>query len=439
MTETERDYDVIICGAGAGGLTAATLLGAAGRRVLLLDKRTDTVDTFKGELLQPSSLVTLDAMGALDSLRKAGGREIDRLVSSLSDGRELCSMNYRWLPNRYNHCLTHTYKGILDNFVAQLPTAVDFRRGVSVERALLNSTGRVNGVEVREGKRQERITAPLVVAADGYSSKLRNQLGIAVDAIQYDHQVVAIDLVDVPGLAGQATTVITPSGMRVMYPMPNNGGRLYLQIPKGLVNKIGKNGLAEWVDAAIAECPVLLPIADSIRNGMATCKVLSARRFVSPAFHGSGMPLIGDAAHSVHPMAGQGMNAAIADAAALAALCANVQLTNSEQMDAVLADYGRKRFAEVTTLSEFSHRFAALFTETLTVGGFAKTKYVLRCHGRNLRLCYKIMHNISGLGYQRFTVLDRLQQVGMPDRHARRIPGVAVVASARSGADKVLR
>jgi len=416
------EYDVIICGAGAGGLTAAILFGRQGRKVLLVDKLTDTVETFKGELLQPGSLSILDKMGALDTLRDKGARTIDRLVSSTVDGAELCSMDYRWLPSRYNHCLTHTYKGILDNFIAALPVTVDFRRGVSVTHALRGDDGRIHGVEIRDGGAREELRAPLVIAADGHGSKLRTQLGIEPEMIGYDHQVVAVDLVDEPHLATQATTFITPEGMRVMYPMPGNGGRLYLQIPKGFVNRIGKAGLGGWIEGALAGCPALLPIAGSVHRGIATSKVLSARRFVSPAFHRDGMPLLGDAAHAVHPMAGQGMNAAIADAAAIAGFFRHVDLADRRPADRALARYEVKRLAEVRTLSEFSHRFAALFTETLTRGSYARTRYVLGCHGRNQRLCYKIMQNISGLGYQRFTVLDRLQQVGFPDRNAGHLP-----------------
>ena len=70
-----------------------------------------------------------------------------------------------------------------------------------------------------------------------------------------DHQVVAFDLVDEPFLRDQATTFNTPSGMRVIYPMPGNGGRLSLRVPRGLVNQIGEAALGDWVDAAITACP----------------------------------------------------------------------------------------------------------------------------------------------------------------------------------------
>ena len=416
------DYEVIICGAGAGGLTAAAFFGRQGRRVLLVDKLTDTVETFKGELLQPGSLATLDRLKALEPLEAKGARTIHRLVSSTADGNELCSMDYRWLQGRYDHCLTHTYKGILDNFIAALPLTVHFRRGVSVVGALRDGDGRIGGVELRDGGRREVVRAPLVVAADGHSSKLRAQLGIETDPIAYAHQVVAIDLVDEPYLADQATTFVTPEGMRVMYPMPHNGGRLYLQIPRGFVNRIGKDALGSWVDRAIAACPALTPLTDSIHRGLPTSRVLSARRFVAPEFYRDGMPLVGDAAHAVHPMAGQGMNAAIADAATLAAFFEHVDFTDRRPVDRALQRYAGKRIREVRTLSEFSHRFAMLFTDTLTRPRYAKTHYVLGCHGRNQRLCYKIMHNISGLGYQPFTVLDRCQQLGFPDPHARRLP-----------------
>ncbi|TPQ16138.1 FAD-dependent monooxygenase [Streptomyces sporangiiformans] len=422
MARTMHRYDVIVCGAGAGGLAAAVMFGRQGKQVLLVDKLGDTVETFKGELLQPGSLAILDGLGALDTLRKAGARTIDRLACTTAAGKEMCAMDYRWLPGDYNHCLTHTYKGILDNFIAALPAAVEFRRHVSVESVVRDSDGRVNGVRLRQGRDREQIHAPLVVASDGHGSKLRTQLGIGVDAVAYGHQVVAVDLVDAPHLATQATTFVTPEGMRVMYPMPEAGGRLYLQVPKGFVNRIGKQGLTEWIDSALASCPALEPVADSVRRGMATSRVLSARRFIAPEFHRDGAPLVGDAAHAVHPMAGQGMNAAIADAAALSRLLEDVDHADLRRLDRALATYGDRRRAEVRTIAEFSHRFAALFTETVTKFRFARSAYILRCHGRNERLCYKIMHNISGLGHQPFSVLDRLQQLGLPDRHAQLPP-----------------
>jgi 2-polyprenyl-6-methoxyphenol hydroxylase-like FAD-dependent oxidoreductase len=421
-------YDVIVCGAGAGGLTAAMFFGRQGRKVLLLDKLTDTVETFKGELLQPGSLVTLDTLNALDTLRARGARNIHRLVSSTADGTELCSMDYRWLPGRYNHCLTHTYKGILDNLVAALPPAVDFWRGVSVTHALRDDDGRIRGVEIQRNSGREEVWAPLVVAADGHSSKLRAQLGIEVAALAYGHQVVAIDLAETPYLDTQATTFLTRDGMRVMYPMPNNGGRLYLQIEKGFVNRIGKDALGGWIDRAVADCPALAPIAESVHRCLPSARVLSARAFVAPEFYRDGMPLIGDAAHAVHPMAGQGMNAAIADAAALAGFFEHVDLADRRPVDRALQRYAARRISEVRTMSEFSHRFAQMFTRTVTRADYAASRYVLSCHGRNQRLCYKIMHNISGLGYQKFSGLDRLQQVGFPDRNARRLPVVATPA-----------
>ncbi|SMD27382.1 2-polyprenyl-6-methoxyphenol hydroxylase [Kibdelosporangium aridum] len=419
MVDGVSDYDIVVCGAGAGGLTAAILLGMQGRRVLLVDKLTDTVETFKGELLQPGSLATLESIGALETLRHAGARRIDRLVSAGEDGSELCAMDYRWLPSAYDHCLTHTYKGILDNLIRHLPPGVEFRRGVAVERAVRDKAGRVTGVVLRK---DGEVSAGMVVAADGHASKLRGQVGIEVDTTPYDHQVVAIDLTGVPELAHQATTTITREGMRVMYPMPDGGGRLYLQVARGLVNRIGKQGLAAWVDQAVAACPAVAPIAESVRAGVPTCRVLSARRFVAPVFHGAGMPLIGDAAHAVHPMAGQGMNAAIADAVRLAGAFRDVSATDPAAVDAALAEYNRVRRPELQTIAEFSHRFAEMFTTAVGIFGYARSKYILSCHGRNRRLCYKIMHNISGLGYQKFTVLDRLQQLGWPDRTADRLP-----------------
>lgn len=238
----------------------------------------------------------------------------------------------------------------------------------------------------------------------------------------YNHQVVAVDLTHEPHLTSTANTVVTPSGMRVMYPMSAGGGRLYIQIPKGFANSLGKAGLREWVIRSVDDSPALRPLSESVKLGLNGSRTLSARRFVVDRFHHPGLALIGDAAHSVHPMAGQGMNAAIGDAVALSRLITPAAFANPHIIDNTLVRYTATRHPEVVTLSEFSHRFAELLTTTTTPIGHATSRYVLLKHGDNQRLCFKIMHNISGLGYQKFSPLDRLQQLGFPDPSRHNLP-----------------
>lgn len=61
--DKEKPYEVVIVGAGIVGSVMATVLGRAGRRVLLLEKSLSEPDRIVGELLQPAGRARLEMMG----------------------------------------------------------------------------------------------------------------------------------------------------------------------------------------------------------------------------------------------------------------------------------------------------------------------------------------------------------------------------------------
>ncbi|GAA4548934.1 FAD-dependent oxidoreductase [Amycolatopsis samaneae] len=423
-------YDVVICGAGVGGLTLARALGIRGRRVLVLDKQLRNAEPYKGEVLQPHSLLVLEEMGLLPQVLGEAAL-VNRLVCAQPSGKLVCALDYRQLPRPYNQCRVHYYTGIIDLLARDLPTTVELRRGVTA-KSLVVEDDRVTGVRVTDGGEAAVVRAGLVAAADGYASGLRGEAGIKVEMDRYEHQVVAFDLT-APDLAPDAVTYVTRHGIRLLYPMPGGRGRFYAQVPRGSFNKVGRAGFGDWVDWLLGTVPDLAPLGERLRDGIGDARVLSARRFLSPVWHRPGFVLVGDAAHAVHPMAGQGMNAAIADGHGVARHLAGVDTSAPEEVDGAVACYVADRAAKMEFVGRFSHNFATLFTST-TWRERVLAQHILRRHRSNERLSFKVMYNLSGLGVLRFSTLDRLHQLGLFDPRAKVRPTVRCVPPTEIGA-----
>lgn len=414
-------YDVAIGGAGVGGLALACALGRQGRRVLVVDRQRAHRGRYKGELLQPRSLEILDALGVLPSLLDRGALRANRLVCRVPGGAEIGALDYSLLPSRFDHCLVHYYGEIKRAIAENCPDSVEIRHGVSAEGPVLDSAGRVTGLRLNADGQRTEVRATVTVAGDGHTSRLRSAAGIEVVQVRYPHQLAAFDLGAADGLSPEVSAYLSRRGLRILFPMPGGRARLYVQVPVGTFRTLDRADLAGWADHVLATTPALAVVAGPLRASLASLQVLSAWRFVADEWARPGFALVGDAAHAVHPMAAQGMNAAIADAWTLSRQFPGRGRLDRDTADAALDSYAGIRRPQLDYVSRLSHNLATLFTATswhVRLLG----NYVLRSNRSNKRLQHYLTLNMSGLGVHRFSLLDRLHQFGLPDPRARQIP-----------------
>ncbi|BBB01327.1 putative FAD-dependent monooxygenase [Actinacidiphila reveromycinica] len=420
--------DVVVCGAGVGGLAAAHALGSLGLRVLLVDKQDGPPTAAKGEVLQPGALGVLASWGVTGRLRERGALRLSHLVARDPEGRPQMSLEYDRLPGDTNWLLAHDYPQILAALADGLAPGVDLRRGVLVRGLLRDSGGRVRGVRLRSGAGtgDEEVRAPLVVAADGLSSRLRREAGIEVERREYPHRLVAFELHDAPPTEPDFSAYVSARGLRLRYPLPGNRVRLYVQTAPDELRGLDAEGLSRWADRVVAEVPGLAPLGDALSAALGGRQALPVSRFLAPRLTAPGLALVGEAGHAVHPMAAQGMNSSIHDAHELALAVAEFAADLAPAgVEAALRAYESARLPDLAQTGRTSHNAARMITD-LSWAGRTLGRRAMRCTGANTRLRYTVMHNMAGLGAHELTPLDRLHQIGLlPDPRGGRLPAWA--------------
>jgi len=160
----------------------------------------------------------------------------------------------------------------------------------------------------------EKISARLLVGADGARSKIRETAGIATHGWNYDQSAIVTTVAHEREHNGRAEEHFLPAGPFAILPLT------------------GKRSSIVWTESAReAERMVALPddeFHDELEKRfglhLGDLEVIGPRRafplglFTAREFIGERLALVGDAAHIIHPIAGQGLNMGLRDVAALA-------------------------------------------------------------------------------------------------------------------------
>ena len=306
--------DVAVVGGGMVGAAAALSLARAGFATALLEARApkawnphDEVD-LRVVGLAPSSLALLDELGVWPSIRDAraspyahmhvwdaeSGAAID--FDAASEGRELLGYIVE------NNLVQWTLWQALE--------AAGVRRLCPAEVRAFDARDDRIQLELADG---ETLAARLLVAADGAASPLRQLAGIATSGRDYAQRAVVAHVSTERPHDGTAWQRFISTGPLALLPLADGRSSVVWSLPEAEAQRVLALDERAFLDELGLACDFRLGriTATTPRAGfplkLQLAESYQAERFV----------LLGDAAHAVHPLAGQGVNLGLRDVAEL--------------------------------------------------------------------------------------------------------------------------
>jgi len=360
-------YDVAIIGAGLCGMSLALALAGAGRRVAVVDAREarlagrlpiDAPFDTRIYAISPASadwLAQSRVWGSLDPARVAPVYD----MQVFGDDARMSAAGLSLSAYRAGiaQLCTIVEEGELARGLgnaARFAPNLDILRPAAALRLCFEDAAA--GVELADGRRVE---ADLIVGADGGGSWARVEAGIAVDTIDYGQTAIVANFDCAKPHRNRAAQWFRQeddgtSGILAYLPLPDDrisivwavaasrAARLMALDESAFARRVEEAGM----HALGALSPAGSRAAFALRNQR-------ARRLVAPRF-----ALVGDAAHVLHPLAGQGLNLGFGDCAELFK-----RVTGARDCGdfAALRAYERARKAAIADMHALTHGLARLF------------------------------------------------------------------------------
>ena len=355
------EFDVIILGGGLVGATLAVALHAHGLTATVVDPADPAVTLAPGFDGRASAIASasgrmLDAIGV--GARIAGrGCPIERI--RVSDGLASGRIDFR--PDAGDGALGVMYENKL--LRRTLFDMADEAAGISLRmRTRATSVDRGPHGVVAILSDGSTVRAPLLVAAEGRNSPTREAAGIRIARWSYHHHAIVGAFHHARPHGNTAFEIFYPSGPFAILPLPDDEVGHRSAIVWSVAAEHGP-GLAKLSDRGF------LAEAEKRMGGfLGALSAPSSRASYPLGFHHAAvitadrLALVGDAAHGIHPIAGQGLNLGFRDVAALVEVLVEGKRIGLDLGDAqLLARYQRWRGLDTFAVAAATDGLTRLF------------------------------------------------------------------------------
>ncbi|WP_069299226.1 UbiH/UbiF family hydroxylase [Neptunicoccus sediminis] len=346
-----ENFEIFISGGGLAGLVAACAFGRLGLSVLCVDPQPAATtqsdpkaDRRSTAFLQPAK-ATLEQAGLwqrfapyaaplqIMRLADAGGEAGEIRYLADFDAGELSDQPFGWnLPNWL----------LRRELLAQIEQTdnVTLRMGVKTDRITARAAHAL--VSLSDGT---QFITPLVIAADGRNSAIRETLDIGVKTWRYGQKAIVFTVSHPRPHNNISTEIHRSGGPFTLVPLPDLDGVpqsavVWMETGPKAAALMELDEVAFTAKANLRSCDILGPLTVNSPRNIWPIISQKAERLTGPR-----TALIAEAAHVVPPIGAQGLNMSLGDVQALVDLLESGHSAGSHDM---LTAYERKRMAGIT-------------------------------------------------------------------------------------------
>ena len=360
MVSAITDFDVVVVGGGAVGMTAACKLGQQYERVALIDNAAHTPwqanDDYglRVSAINLASIELLSELNVWESVSKMraypyGSMQVWEQGSDTHIEFNASETTHSSLGSIVENQVLLT---ALNNALEKIPSVTRFSNNALQDLSAITDSAML--VELESG---DRLSAKLVIGADGQQSKVRECIGVSFMRTHYQQLGLVCTVQTELDHQHTAWQCFTADGPLALLPLKDNICSIVWSVPEQKCQQL----------MALDEKEFNQQLTSAFENKLGDLKVISERKSFpllgaqANQYSDHRVALLGDAAHVVHPLAGLGLNLGLADLNYLSVL-----LENSDRplgSERVLRQYERARKSENVLMQRSLEMIDSLFRE----------------------------------------------------------------------------